>query len=135
MKTSMTLVLGSYVAPMVVASFLVFGAAASETAGAPYMRGFIAWCKEEDLKPVFVLPPAAESLRRLFPDSFLQTYVYDFVRDVTKGTDVRFLDYWRDAEFLDVRLYATSLFLNKTGRRRFTARVIADFSKKDMAYK
>ena len=104
-------------------------------ANVAYMRGFIAWCKEADLKPVFVLPPAAECLRRLFPDSFLQTYVYDFVRDVTKGTDVRFLDYWRDAEFLDVRLYATSLFLNKTGRRRFTARVIADFSRKDMADK
>lgn len=90
------------------------------------MRDFIGWCRKEGLRPVFVLLPAAKCLRDLFPDSFMKEYVYDFIHDVTKGTGVKFLDYWRDAEFQDERLYATSLFLNKTGRRRFTKKVIGD---------
>lgn len=91
-----------------------------------HMRGFIAWCRSQGLRPVLVLPPAAESLRKLFPESFMRQYVYDFVRDATAGTDVKFLDYWDSGEFQNPELYATSLLLNKTGRRRFTARVIAD---------
>ena len=91
-----------------------------------HMRGFLAWCRGQGLRPVLVLPPAAESLRKLFPESFMKQYVYDFVHDATTGTDVKFLDYWNSGEFQDPGLYATSLFLNKTGRRRFTARVIAD---------
>ena len=99
---------------------------ASYYANVALMRDFIGWCRKEGLRPVFVLPPAAKCLRDLFPDSFMKAYVYDFIRDVTKGTGVKFLDYWRDAEFQDECLYATSLFLNKTGRRRFTEKVIGD---------
>ena len=94
------------------------------------MRAFLGWCSQEGLRPVFVLPPAAKCLRDLFPDSFMKAYVYDFIRDVTKGTGVKFLDYWRDSDFQDERLYATSLFLNKTGRRRFTKKVIGDCAMK-----
>ena len=90
------------------------------------MRDFFSWCSQEGLRPVLVLPPAAKCLRGLFPDSFMKAYVYDFIRDVTKGADVKFLDYWSDGGFQDDRLYATSLFLNKTGRRRFTKKVIGD---------
>ena len=90
------------------------------------VRAFLDWCSQEGLRPVFVLPPAAKCLCDLFPDSFMKAYVYDFIRDVTKGTGVKFLDYWRDAGFQDERLYATSLFLNKTGRRRFTKKVMGD---------
>ena len=96
------------------------------SANVAHMRDFISWCGQEGLRPVFVLPPAAKCLRDLFPDSFMKAYVYDFIRDVTKGTDVKFIDYWDDAEFQDDRLYATSLFLNKTGRRRFTKKVMGD---------
>ena len=91
-----------------------------------FMRDFADWCRNEGLHLVLVLPPAAKCLRDMFPESFLQAYVYDFVRDVAKGSDVKFLDYWSCAEFQDERLYATSLFLNKTGRRRFTEKVVAD---------
>ncbi len=90
------------------------------------MRDFVGWCRQEGLRLVFVLPPAQKSMRDLFPDSFMKAYVYDFIRDVTKGADVKFLDYWSDGGFQDDRLYATSLFLNKTGRRRFTKKVIGD---------
>ena len=91
-----------------------------------FMRDFADWCRNEGLHLVLVLPPAAKCLRDMFPESFMQAYVYDFVRDVTKGSDVKFLDYWSCAEFQDERLYATSLFLNKTGRRLFTEKVVAD---------
>ena len=64
--------------------------------------------------------------RKSFMAGVSAAYVYDFIRDVTKGTDVKFIDYWDDAEFQDERLYATSLFLNKTGRRRFTKKVMGD---------
>lgn len=90
------------------------------------MRDFAEWCRNEGLRLVLVIPPAAKCLRDMFPDSFMQAYVHDFVRDVTKGYDVKFLDYWACAEFQDEGLYATSLFLNKTGRRRFTSKVVAD---------
>ena len=91
-----------------------------------HMRDFIGWCRQEGLKPVLVLPPAAKCLRDLFPDSFMKDYVYGFVRDAIRGTDVQFLDYWNHRDFQDPRLFATALFLNKMGRRRFTARVMAD---------
>ena len=99
---------------------------AAYSANVARMRAFLGWCRQEGLRPVFVLPPAAKCLRDLFPDSFMKAYVYDFIRDVTDGTGVKFLDYWHDAEFQDERLYATSLFLNRTGRRRFTKKVIGD---------
>ena len=88
-------------------------------------RAFLAWCRAEKLKPVLVYPPAAKCFDTLFPDSFMQAYVYDFVRDIGAG-DVPFYDYWKDPAFRDNRLWATSLFFNKTGRKLFTERVCRD---------
>ena len=91
-------------------------------------RDFIAWCKAEKLKPVFVYPPAAKCFDTLFPDSFMKAYVYDFLKDLD-AKDVPFIDYWKDPAFRENRLWATSLFLNKTGRKLFTERVMKDIKK------
>lgn len=93
-----------------------------------HLRDFVSWCRKETLRPVIVLPPAADAMTALFPARFMENYVYGFVRDVTNGTDTVFLDYWRDGAFRDADLYATSLFLNRTGRRLFTSRVMSDLS-------
>lgn len=98
----------------------------SYAGGVTHLMGFLDWCLEEGLKPVIVLPPASARLRRLFPDSFMQEYVIGFVRDAADGSGVKFLDYWADEVFQEERFFATSFFLNKTGRRLFTAKVMAD---------
>lgn len=89
-----------------------------------FMKEFIGWCRKEKLNPIFVLPPAAKCFDTLFPDSFLKAYIYDYVKDV--GGDVPFFDYWKSPDFRSNRLYANALFLNRTGRKAFTARVMAD---------
>ena len=101
---------------------------ASYALAVPKMREFIDWCKAEKLKPVLVYPPAAKCFDTLFPASFMKTYVYDFVRDLGEK-DVPFFDYWKDPAFRKNRLWATSLFLNKTGRKLFTERVMKDIKK------
>jgi len=89
------------------------------------MREFIDWCKQEKLRPVLVFPPAEKSFDTLFPDSFMKAYVLDFVKDLERP-DVPFINYWKDPAFRSNRLWATSLFLNKTGRKAFTERVMKD---------
>jgi len=89
------------------------------------MRGFIDWCKQEKLRPVLVLPPAEKSFDTLFPESFMKAYILDFVKDLERP-DVPFINYWKDPDFRSNRLWATSLFLNKTGRKAFTQRVMKD---------
>jgi len=88
------------------------------------MKEVVAWCRAEGLKPVFVCPPAAKTFDALFPDSFMKAYVRDYVRDVTDGR-VPFLDFWKSPGFRDDALFANALFLNRTGRRKFTAAVVA----------
>jgi len=94
-----------------------------------YMREFLDWCTKEKLRPVLVLPPAEKSFDTLFPDSFMKAYILDFVKDLERP-DVPFINYWKDPEFRSNRLWATSLFLNKTGRTAFTKRVIKDVTGK-----
>jgi len=88
------------------------------------MRGLLAWCRSEGLRPVLVYPPAAKVFDGLFPDSFRTAYILDYVRDVSEGK-VMFLDYWKSPEFRDDALFANALMLNATGRKKFTAAVIA----------
>ena len=89
-----------------------------------FAREALAWCRAEGLRPVFVFPPMATCFDGVFPESFERAYIRDYLRDI--GPDVPFLDYRNVPELRGDGNFANSLFLNRTGCAKLTARVIRD---------
>lgn len=85
----------------------------------------VKYCKEEDLKPVFICVPMSHYLSDLFPADVRKFLVTDFVNACNEH-DIPFLDYTLDPDFQDASLYFDSFFLNKKGRKLFTRRVLKD---------
>ena len=57
----------------------------------------------------------------------MKSYVYDFIKMVDRE-NIPFLDYSKDALFMDNSLYMNSLFMNLRGRKLFTKRVLKDLN-------
>lgn len=83
------------------------------------------FCKERDLKLVFVLPPVTKTLSLNFSDSFKELYIYSLFAD-DNMKEVQFLNYFVDERFSNSDLYFNSYFLNAKGRKLFTNQVIKD---------
>ena len=88
-------------------------------------RQIVSFCLERNLKPVFICVPMTKHLSDLFPSSFWNYMVTDFVRQVNEHC-VPFLDYTFDLKFQDDNLYMNSYFLNMRGRKQFTHQVLVD---------
>lgn len=86
------------------------------------LRQMIEFCKERSLNPVIVIHPLHKSLSELFPAEFDNNYFTPLLQ----GLDVKILSYFRDENFQDDSLYKNSFFLNRTGARIFTAKVVED---------
>jgi hypothetical protein len=85
----------------------------------------ISFCLERYLKPVIVLPPVTKALNSIFSKTFLENYIYSFVRNANTK-QVPFLSYFDDERFADPDLYYNSYFLNVKGRKLFTMTVLMD---------
>lgn len=88
-------------------------------------RQIVDFCIERGLKPVFIYLPMTRHLSSLFPKSFKQFMITDFVRKANVY-NVPFLDYSKVELFQDDSLYFNSFFLNLRGRKLFTKHVIND---------
>jgi len=89
------------------------------------VRGIIEFCTERGYKPALVIPPVTEELGRLLPESFVQKYILENIEKANCAR-VPLLNYWKDSGFISKELYFNSFFLNKKGRKIFTAQVLKD---------
>lgn len=89
----------------------------------------IEFCLERDLRPVLVYLPFTKYLSSKFTDRAKNRLVYNFVARIDK-VNVEFLDYSKDEEMCDERLYFNSFFLNMNGRKIFTNKILKDLGLK-----
>lgn len=94
-----------------------------------HMCALINFCKEHNFNPVIVLMPMTEHLLRNMSDTFLETYVYSFVKPVAQETNTPIMDYTKDEHLTRDELYCNSLFLNRKGAHMFTKQVLKDIQR------
>jgi len=87
-------------------------------------KQMIEFCLERHLKPVFICIPMTKHLSNLFPQSFWDYMIREFILRINDS--VPFLDYTNDVKFQDDNLYMNSYFLNMRGRKLFTKQVLQD---------
>ena len=85
----------------------------------------IDFCRERDLRLVFVLPPVTKILNSKFSSTFKELYIYSLF-DGSEKNDVQFLNYLDDERFSDDNYFFNSYFLNAKGRKLFTNQVLKD---------
>ena len=89
------------------------------------LRDMVLFCQERDLKPYIVLTPIHPTLRSYLSQSFMKNYIYDFISEATDDNTI-LLDYMSDSLFTKDEYYLNAFFLNDTGAKVFTNKVIAD---------
>jgi hypothetical protein len=88
------------------------------------IRTMIDFCIEREYYPVLVIPPVTKHLSKYYTDTFTETYIYSFLREINR--EVTILDYSKEQDLEDDKLYFNSFFMNKKGRRIFTQKVLSD---------
>lgn len=85
----------------------------------------ISFCKERNLKPILVIPPAHPSLTKYFNDTFMKNYVEAFVNKANSN-NVPFYNYLKSSEFSSNKYFKSSFFLNKKGAQKFTQMILRE---------
>jgi hypothetical protein len=85
----------------------------------------IDFCLAQKFRPVLVIPPVSSSLRKLLGREFLNGALYGNIKKAN-GKNVPVLDYFTDEQFAEYSLYSNSDFMNETGARLFTKKVVRD---------
>lgn len=85
----------------------------------------VTFCIERDLRPVLVFPPIHVELKNSLSAPFFEHYLQEFVNKANQS-GVPFLNYLDDSELQRNEYFYNSLFLNKTGGRLFTQKVLKD---------
>lgn len=88
-------------------------------------KKIVDYCLERGYQPVFICVPMTKYLSDLFPEDVRNFLVRDFVTKAN-AHNIPFLDYTHCEDFQDPELYFNSFFLNMTGRKLFTKRVLKD---------
>lgn len=81
-------------------------------------------CKENNIKPVIVIPPYTKYLENYLSEAVINKYVYDFLSPIKQKTDIRILSYQNDDILTDKDNYFNSFFFNKKGASLFTKKVV-----------
>lgn len=88
------------------------------------MRDLVDFCVERGYRPVYVIPPVTKHLAKYYTRTFEQNYIYSYLKEVNR--EVLILDYSKESDLQKDELYFNSFFLNLTGRKVFTKRVLDD---------
>lgn len=86
-------------------------------------------CRNNNLNPILILPPFTQDLQSYFTQEVKNIYIDDFCNEVVSKTNVPLLDYTYDNELSKEELYENSFFINKTGAKLFTSKVLNDINK------
>lgn len=92
----------------------------------------IKYCIANDFEPIIIFLPVTSTLRKFLPNSFINDYIYMFVKKAIGNQKVRIFNYLDDIEFQKNDLYLNSFFMNLVGRKLFTKRVVNDISVKNI---
>lgn len=91
-----------------------------------HLQRIIDYCNDNHFRPVLVLLPMTEHLlKRMGPD-FREIYIYSFLNPVIDSTGVPCINYIEDNRFTDDKYYCNALFLNRTGAKYFTKKILLD---------
>lgn len=88
------------------------------------MQELVDFIRERGYEPVFVLVPVSRFLGKNFTEAFKRVHLVEFFRQIERSVPI--LDYLTAEEFSDPDLYFNSFFLNRRGRKLFTARILKD---------
>ena len=86
------------------------------------------FCAERGLRTVIIIPPMADSLAALLPDSFLRQALYSPIAN--SGVDC--IDFSRHNEMSHVQNYFDALCLNADGRKKFTKLMLDNLKQKGL---
>ena len=92
--------------------------------GAKILGQMVDYCIEREYRPVVVMPPVSEAMRKQFTPVMKKLFIDDFVREGVSGRAL-FIDYFADARF-DVGGFQNSFMLNTEGAKKFTDVVLKD---------
>lgn len=92
------------------------------------LQKIVDFCKRYGFNPVIVMPPVSPALKNYFSDAVFNRCVTNYIKE-SVGDDVLFLNYFNDISFSDYSLYKNSYFLNTTGAKLFTKRVMSDLNR------
>lgn len=82
----------------------------------------VSFCKDNRFKLFVVAPPISKELSGLIPDGFKERCL----NSIIKEKNIQFLDYTNDEGVNCNEYFLDSFFLNKTGRVKFTNRIVKD---------
>ena len=91
------------------------------------LKNMSLYCKQQGLRPVFVMLPTTDVLANRFTEEFVDQNVNDCMSKVL--TDEPYLNYFGDKRYMQRDWYMTSFFLNKKGRREMTKIIFEDIKK------
>lgn len=86
------------------------------------------YCRAQNWRPVFVIPPIPQKTRSHIGDQFLEVFVYRNLREVmNRNPNVKLLDYFscpmQDDEFMN------DIFMNHAGREHFSKKLFEDIKR------
>lgn len=90
------------------------------------MRNLVDFCVERGYFPVYVIPPVTKHLAKYYTHTFEQNYIYSYLKEIDR--EMLTLDYSKESDLQKDELYFNSFFLNATGRKIFTERVLNDLN-------
>lgn len=88
----------------------------------------IAFCLENNYRPVLLVPPVSSMLNSKYSKSFTNEVLYENIKKANTQR-VPLLDYLYDERFQAYNLYINSDLLNTEGRKKLTQAVIEDLRK------
>ena len=92
------------------------------------LKEIVLFCKERNLTPVVVIPPASEILLKQIDLNVRNVFIYSFLKNAITN-DIKVLDYFDDSDFHDSKLFRDSFLLNSKGAKLFTKKVLNDIDR------
>lgn len=92
------------------------------------LEEIIEYCMKNNCRPVIIIPPVSKELLQMLSKDFLNTYLYENI-DKANKRKIPVLNYLEDSELQDYKLYINSDFLNLTGRKKLTQKILEDLRK------
>lgn len=89
------------------------------------VRELISFCKERDLRPVIVIPPAHPALIKYFTQGFCENYIYSFIKEL-HANDVKVLDHLFSTSFSDSNYYRDAYYMSEIGAKVYTKHVLIE---------
>lgn len=83
------------------------------------LKQLVAYCEQNGYKIVYCIPPITRHLYKYFSESFIKTFVLDYIEEAN-ATGYPVFNYMNDSIFSNDSLFVDSYYMNQKGRELFT---------------